>query len=140
VNEILVVTDASWIVDAVRAAVGKNDVVVHVGSGARVREVVAERQPTLVVLDSQIGSMGGIAVCHDLRLEEGMDRLPRTALLLLLDRRADVHLARRADLDGWVVKPLDSRRLSRAIRAVADGEQFFDDSFAPAATTAPVAP
>ena len=134
-NEILVVSDASWIVDSVRAAARPGDVVVHVGSGSRVREVVAERQPALVVLDSQIGSMGGIAVCHDLRLEEGAGRLARTALLLLLDRRADVHLARRADLDGWVVKPLDSRRLGRAMQAVAGGEQYFDDSGRPADTT-----
>ena len=68
-----------------------------------------------------------------------MGRLERTPLLLLLDRRADVHIARRADLDGWVVKPLDARRLTKAMRAVANGEEFFDDSFAPAATTPPVA-
>jgi hypothetical protein len=47
-----------------------------------------------VVLDLQIGNMGGIAVAIDLHLEESGGRLPRS-ILLLLDREADRFLARR---------------------------------------------
>ena len=71
--------------------------------------------PDLVVLDQQIGKMGGMAACLDLRLEEGAGRLPHVPVLMLLDRRADVFLARRSDAEGWVVKPLDPMRLGRAI-------------------------
>ena len=40
---------------------------------------------------------------------------------MLLDRVADVHLAKRCGADGWLIKPLDPLRLRRAARAVAGG-------------------
>ena len=63
-----------------------------------------------MVLDLQIGNMGGIAVAIDLRLEAGEGRLPHTQILLLLDREADRFLARRADVDVVLVKPVDAGR------------------------------
>ena len=63
------------------------------------------------MLDLQIGNMGGIAVTMDLRLEESGDRLPHVPVIVLLDRKADLHLARRSGADGWLVKPLDALRL-----------------------------
>ena len=47
---------------------------------------MARTEPDLVVLDLQIGNMGGIAVAIDLRLEEAAGRLPEVPILLLLDR------------------------------------------------------
>jgi two-component system nitrate/nitrite response regulator NarL len=70
--------------------------------------VVAETTPDLVILDLQIGNMGGIAACLHLRNEAGDGRLPEVPVLMLLDRDADVHLARRSGAEGWVVKPLDA--------------------------------
>ena len=43
---------------------------------------------------------------------------------MLLDRVADVHLAKRCGADGWLVKPLDPLRLRRAARAVAAGSRY----------------
>jgi hypothetical protein len=40
---------------------------------------------------------------------------------MLLDREADIHMARRSGSDGWLIKPLDALRLRRASRAVAGG-------------------
>ena len=37
-----------------------------------------------MVLDLQIGNMGGMATCLDLRLEESADRLPHVGVLMLL--------------------------------------------------------
>ena len=45
-------------------------------------------------------------------------------VLLLLDRVADVHLAKRCGADGWLIKPLDPLRLRRAARAVAAGSRY----------------
>ena len=70
--------------------------------------MVAESTPDLVVLDLQIGNMGGIAACLHLRHEAGAGRLPDVPVLMLLDRQADVFLAKRSGADGWVVKPLDA--------------------------------
>jgi DNA-binding response OmpR family regulator len=52
--------------------------------------------------------MGGIATCLHLRNEAGDGRLPQVPVLMLLDRDADVHLARRSGAEGWLVKPLDA--------------------------------
>jgi len=45
-------------------------------------------------------------------------------VLMLLDRRADVHLARRSAADGWLVKPLDALRLRRAADAIVAGGRY----------------
>ena len=41
---------------------------------------------------------------------------------MLLDRDADVFLARRSGADGWVVKPLDAFSLRRAATAILAAE------------------
>jgi hypothetical protein len=43
---------------------------------------------------------------------------------MLLDRQADVHMARRSGADGWLIKPLDALRLRRASKAIAGGSCF----------------
>jgi DNA-binding response OmpR family regulator len=40
---------------------------------------------------------------------------------MLLDRVADVHLARRSGADGWIIKPLDALRLRKAVNAIVAG-------------------
>ena len=61
-----------------------------------------------------------------LRLDESTGRVPHVPLLMLLDRFADVHLARRSGADGWLVKPLDPLRLRRAVRAVIRGGTYHE--------------
>ena len=123
--DVLLATDADWIHDEVDAALVDGDTTVRrVRSGAEVLPAVEEQQPDLVVLDLQIGNMGGMAVCMDLRLEEGVGHLPHLPVLMLLDRQADVFLAHRADADGWMVKPIDGFRLRRAAEAVLAGEPW----------------
>lgn len=74
----------------------------------------------------------GVASCLDLRLEADAGRLPDQRVVLLLDRDADVFIAGEAQADGWLVKPLDARRLNRAVRTVLSGD-FFTEG--PEATT-----
>ena len=99
--------------------------------GEDVRPAVQASEPDLVILDQQIGRMGGIAACLDLHLEHGAGRLPHVPVLILLDRRADVFLARRADAEGWVVKPLDPMRLGRAISTLLAGGSYEDAAYRP---------
>jgi len=115
VPRVLLATDADWIHEQVDAALAGDDIdVIRVRQGTDVRPVVYDAEPDLVVLDLQIGNMGGIATCMDLRLDESVGKLPHTPVLLLLDREADVFLAERAEADGWIVKPLDPFSLRRA--------------------------
>jgi DNA-binding response OmpR family regulator len=115
VPDVLIATDADWVHDEVEAALVDDDTTVRrIRRGVEVRGAVADLQPDLVVLDLQIGQMGGIAASLDLRLEESGGRLDHVPVLILLDRQADIHLARRAGAEGWLVKPLDAFRVRRA--------------------------
>ena len=51
----------------------------------------------------------------DLRLEGSAGRIPDVSILLLLDREADRFLAKRADADAELVKPVDPGTLRRTI-------------------------
>lgn len=123
----LLATDADWIADDVAAALSDDDTeVLRVTAGAAVVEATAEIEPDLVILDLQIGNMGGMAACMALRLEEGAGRLDPVAVLMLLDRPHDVFLARRSQADGWITKPLDPFRLRRATKALLAGGEWHD--------------
>ena len=125
VVHVILATDADWLVDEVVAALGGPDTTfTHCRDGRAVAGVVKGRTPDLVILDLQIGTMGGIAVTMDLRLDESGGTLPHVPILMLLDREADIHMARRSGADGWLIKPLDALRLRRASRAVAGGGCF----------------
>ena len=122
-TEVLIATDADAVFAEVEAAlVDEITNVRRVRSGQEVAEAVSGTFFSLVVLDLQIGNMGGIAACLHLRHEAGAGRLPEVPVLMLLDRQADVFLAKRSGADGWVVKPLDAFTLRRAATAILDGE------------------
>ena len=127
VDDVLLATDADWIFDEVAAAIAGNGTrVSRVRSGSDVRAAVAELEPALVVLDLQIGNMGGVAASIDLRHEAGEERIPSTRILLLLDREADAWLAEEAQADGWLIKPLDAFRLRRAATALLAGGSWHE--------------
>jgi DNA-binding NarL/FixJ family response regulator len=122
VQEALIATDSDKVLAEIESAIGSSETrISRVKAGRDVRGAVIELEPDIVILDLQIGSMGGIAACHDLRLEEGARRLPTQKVLLLLDRDADVFLARRSDADGWLLKPLDARRIEKAVATILAG-------------------
>jgi DNA-binding response OmpR family regulator len=134
-TEILVVSDADWVIDDVRAAVGGPDVTLRsVRAGVDLLPAVQTHLPDLVVLDLQVGNMGGMAACLNLRLEEGAGRLEHVPVLMLLDRRPDVFLARRSEADGWLLKPLDALRVRKATNALLAGERYEDATNAPTPT------
>jgi DNA-binding NarL/FixJ family response regulator len=139
--DVLVASDATWVVEEVTAALSSvDDTVREVTTGAEVLPAVAEHAPDIAVIDLQIGRMGGMATCLDLRLEEGAGRLPHVPVLMLLDRRPDVFLARRAQANGWLVKPLDALRVRKAITAVMNGGTYEDDSYRPVTVVPAAAP
>jgi DNA-binding NarL/FixJ family response regulator len=132
VPDVVVAADAPWVVDEVKAVLsGPDDHVRVVTAGALVLPEVADDKPDLVILDLQIGNMGAMAACMDLRLEESAGRIDHVPVLLLLDRRADVFLARRTEAEGWILKPVDPIRLRKAIRAVLAGDSYEDPSQRP---------
>jgi DNA-binding NarL/FixJ family response regulator len=132
VAKLVVVSDATGVLAEVGAVVDDGDnEIVEVRSGGAVRAVVHADPPDLVITDCQVQSMGGIAVALDLKLEESGGRLPHVPVLILLDRRADVFLAKRSAAEGYLVKPLDPIRIRRAVAALLDGGTYYDDSYKP---------
>lgn len=133
VTDVLVASDADWVHDEVRQVLHGPDLTIrNVRSGPDAVAAVKERAPDLAVLDMQIGHMGAMAISLDLRLEEGMGRLPHVPILMLLDRRPDVFLAHRSGAEGFVVKPLDPIRLRKAVTALLAGGTYEDATYKPA--------
>ena len=132
VRTILVASDAPSVRAEIGAIAARPEVtIVEAASGPAVMASVAESLPDLVVVDLQMGNMGGMAVCLELRLEASYGKLGHVPVLMLLDRRPDVFIARRSGAEGWVVKPLDPIRLRRAIAALLDGGTYYDESYQP---------
>ncbi|MEX2256419.1 MAG: response regulator [Acidimicrobiia bacterium] len=114
--KLLVAADGTWVRQQVRNALaGRDHDVIEVTRGEDVRPAVASRHPDLVILDMQIGNMGGIGVAIDLHLEASADRVPDVPILLLLDREHDRFLAKRASADAELVKPVDPGTLRRLV-------------------------
>ena len=136
-SRILVATDSDRVLEDVTEALSDEGVTFTVcRSGKHVVGAVEDRRPDIAVLDLQIDTMGGIAVTMTLRLEESGDRLPHVPVLVLLDRAADLHLARRSGADGWLIKPLDSLRLRRAVKAILAGGTYTEGLETPAGAAA----
>ena len=125
---VLLACDADWLIEEVRSALSDPGTIVNVvRAGADVRDAVSTQTPDLVILDLQIGNMGGMATSMDLRLEIDAGRVASVPILMLLDRAADVYLAQQAGSQGWLVKPLDSFRLKMAaVKLLAGGDMRED--------------
>ena len=119
---ILIATDAQWVLNEIQAVLGSSSTTIQVVTNGRlVAPAVAERTPDIAILDMQVGSMGGMAITMDLRLDHSSGALPNVPILMLLDREADFHMARRSGANGWIIKPLDALRLRKAVNAIAAG-------------------
>ena len=125
--DVLLATDADWIIDDVTAALGGPDVrFIVIRDGRSVSKQVKQHAPDLAICDLQIGTMGGMAVTMDLRLDESSGYLPHVPVLMLLDRAPDLHLARRSGANGWLFKPLNPLKLKQAQRALLAGHDYHD--------------
>ncbi len=125
---VLLATDSDGLFAEVDATLAGEDCeVLRVRSGEDVLPAVQAKDPDLLILDLQIGRMGGVATCIAVRQEEGADRLEKRPIALFLDRSADVFLAQEADADGWLVKPIDPLRLRRMTTTLLAGERSLED-------------
>ena len=129
---ILIATDAQWVLDEVTAAVASPSTTFAVITNGRdVARAVRQQTPDIAILDMQVGTMGGMAITMDLRLDQSSGALPKVPVLMLLDRTADIHMARRSGADGWTIKPLDALRLRKAVREISSGGCYAEGIPAP---------
>jgi DNA-binding response OmpR family regulator len=122
VPNILLATDSDALADEVEAAVAGSHLLHRVRAGVDVVPAISEVDPALVLLDLQIGNMGGVAACLAVRQREEMGDLDERPVLLLLDREVDLFLANEARADGHLVKPLDAFAIMRAVESAISQE------------------
>jgi DNA-binding response OmpR family regulator len=117
--EILLVADASWVVGDARSAFGEGDFDLEVLDDPRdAAPLWSERRFDAVVVDLQVGSMGGMAVTRAIRDAAAAAGAEPPPILLLLDREADAFLAGRAGADAWVRKPCAAGDLRTAVESL----------------------
>ena len=118
-SKVLLVADASWVKNQVAAALSD--------SGTEVREVddpravvdeLIEFAPDVIIIDMQIGSMGGMAVARAVREAEYANGLADIPLVLLLVRAADAFIARRASAHAWLTQPITAQDLRATLERV----------------------
>lgn len=115
---IFVVTDEPWVRNEVHAALSVPGVeLVDHSDPATVAADAIEANAAAVIVDLQVGAMGGMAVARSIRNAEAQEE--ELLVVLLLDRRADAFLAGRAGADAWVTKPFTARELRDAVGPVA---------------------
>jgi DNA-binding response OmpR family regulator len=122
-STILVVADEPWVRNEVHAALTTPDfdLVDHDDPATVTAELDAEAYDAVVV-DMQVGSMGAMAVTRSVRQRAAIEGVDSAPVVVLLDRRADVFLARRAGAAAWVLKPFSAHELSTAVGSAMKGD------------------
>jgi DNA-binding response OmpR family regulator len=124
VATLLLIADGPWVRNEVVAALADSSVLLlEETDPRRTAARVADDRPDAVIIDMQVGSMGGMAIVRELLDAAGLDQVPRTPTILLLDRSADVFLAGRAGADAFLEKPLVAKELRTALRTVMNPQQ-----------------
>ncbi len=117
--DVLLIADDSQVRDDVEAALaGPRSRVVTVADPRTAVRRAKEIQPTSILIDLQVGSMGGMAIVRAFKDAFGVGGVAEVPLVMLLDRSADTFLADRAGASAWVVKPFTAQDL----RAVMPSE------------------
>lgn len=116
-SKLVLVADTPWVANEVRAALAVDGwQYIEVADPRQATATVIETRPDVLLVDMQVGSMGGMAVVRDIRQQ--VEHRPR--MVLLLDRSADRFLAHRAGADASVLKPFEATELRRAIAGTAN--------------------
>ena len=114
--KVLLVADAPWAINDVRASLSDAGYdLVLVTDPREAADARLEEDPDIVLIDLQVGSMGGFAVVRDLRDAAAAAGEPPAPAVLLLDRSVDTFLAGRSGADAWLLKPVASFELRSVV-------------------------
>ena len=108
-----------------RQAFGTDFVDQHVaGNGLSVghaHDALRSAAPAAVVIDLQVGSMGGMAIARELHQQAALNGEDGVPVVLLLDRKADSFLAKRSGVAAWVIKPFTAHDIRTAVESALGG-------------------
>ncbi|MCB0759611.1 MAG: response regulator transcription factor [Flavobacteriales bacterium] len=123
--KLLLADDQSIILDGLEALLEHNEEVQVVGRASNGREAVErsmELKPDVVLMDISMPEMDGIEATKALlACSEGT----RVLVLSMYDHHDMVHEIMEAGASGYVLKNVGKEELCRALRMVADGQQYF---------------
>jgi len=123
VNSVLLATDSDQLFSLIDSAIASSDLQVYrVKDGAHVIDAVNRVEPELVILDLQIGNMGGVACSISLKQEMSTGRMNNCEVALLLDRDADEYIAGKSGADAWIIKPLDPMKIKSLVQNISINE------------------
>ncbi len=109
---ILLIADADWVRNDVSAAIADPDTsLTAVDDPYEGLTLASERRFDLIAIDMQVKSTGGMATVRMFKDAMFRSELARVPVVLLLDRSADVFLAKRAGADAHLLKPFTSQQL-----------------------------
>lgn len=121
-SRIMVIADEQWARNEVHAALTEPDYTLVDHTDPRTAgDAVETESPQLVVIDLQVASMGGMAIARDLHQRAAMNGEDEVPVVLLLDRKADSFLAKRAGVAGWVVKPFTANDIRATVESALGG-------------------
>lgn len=113
---VLLIADDDWVRNDVEAALsGPRRSITTVSDPREAVATAADGDPSVIIIDMQVGSMGGMAVVRACKDAIAAGRIAEAPLVLLLDRAADVFLADRSGADAWVTKPFTAQDLRAVV-------------------------
>jgi len=112
--KVLLVCDVPWVRNQVQAALSGSHEIVSVRDPYDAEVVAVAEAADLAIVDMQVGSMGGMAITRALKGAS----LGVGPIVLLLDRRADAFIAKRAGADAWLLKPFTAQELRSVLARV----------------------
>ncbi|NND85559.1 MAG: response regulator [Acidimicrobiia bacterium] len=113
---VLLIADDDWVRNDVEAALsGPRRTIANVADPREAVQAAADGEPEVIIIDMQVGSMGGMAVVRACKDAAAAGLIAEVPLVLLLDRAADTFLADRSGADAWVTKPFTAQELRAVI-------------------------
>jgi two-component system response regulator len=119
--------DAELTLEALKAR-NLGDKVVHMIGGEQVLDFIcantwstqeqAEHAPKLILLDLQLGGMGGLEVLQQLKVRERTRPIP-VVVFTSSDSPAEMWACYRLGANGFVVKPTDTRAYAQLVGDIA---------------------
>jgi DNA-binding response OmpR family regulator len=109
---LLLIADDEWVRNDVSAAIADPSTTLTVlDDPTDIVGTAGDRRFDLYAVDMQIASTGGMATVRLLKDAIFRGEIETAPIVLLLDRSADVFLAKRAGADAHLIKPFTSQQL-----------------------------
>lgn len=101
------------------------------GDAEEAQEILRHAMPDLILMDIALPGMDGLAFTRQLKSEERWKNVPIVALTAFA-MKGDDQKAREAGCDGYITKPIDTRKLplqiAEFLRHAADAKKGSDES------------